>query len=192
MGKIYFVRHGDAEHNVLCVPASNVNDIYGLTAAGRDEAVKCKEQLANIKFDQIFTSRLKRAAQTCGIIVGGDRIKDIQIDNRIIDRDWGVLTGKRYKPTQHGGVEFNVIKSMNYNLQKDFPNMESMDDLEKRMFDFIDDVKAKYPGRNVLVVTHNNCVSMVKVYLYGRPKSGSILEDPLYYVKNCEIVEIEN
>ncbi|HNT53478.1 MAG TPA: histidine phosphatase family protein [Anaerolineaceae bacterium] len=65
--KLYFVRHGESEANVLRV-FSNRPGKHGLTETGRQQAAALAAQLHGIIFERIFASPLLRAQQTAEIL----------------------------------------------------------------------------------------------------------------------------
>ena len=68
--KIYFVRHGESEANVLKV-FSNRPGKHGLTDTGRQQANELAARLIGNQFERIFASPLLRAQQTAEILNQG-------------------------------------------------------------------------------------------------------------------------
>lgn len=63
-----------------------------------------------------------------------------------------------------------------------------MHDFEKRILDFLNDIKKKYEGKTVLIVAHGGVAKVLKAHLYGMPESNNLSEIGM---KNCEIIEAE-
>ena len=66
----------------------------------------------------------------------------------------------------------------NSHLKQGYKGLESIQDLEKRVFSFLDELKEwsdKNPGKNVLVVSHGGVGCIVMSYFMGRPKNGDYL-----------------
>ena len=63
-----------------------------------------------------------------------------------------------------------------------------MHDFEKRILEFLEDIKRKYEGKTVLIVAHGGVAKVLKAHLYGMPKSQNLSEIEM---KNCEIIEAE-
>ena len=73
---------------------------------------------------------------------------------------------------------------MNYQI----PDGENLHDFEKRILDFLEDIKKKYSDKTVLIVAHGGVAKVIKAHLYGMPES-KLLSD--ITMKNCEIIEAE-
>ena len=65
--KIYLVRHGETVFNTMGVLQGWNNS--DLTEKGIEVAKNLGEELADVKFDKVFSSDLKRAADTARLIV---------------------------------------------------------------------------------------------------------------------------
>ena len=65
--RLYFVRHGESEANLLHVIA-NRGHRYGLTARGQQQAVALVHQLRQVPVSGLFTSPLRRAVETATIL----------------------------------------------------------------------------------------------------------------------------
>ena len=136
---IYFV-HGTTTDNAnkLCSgwKEAMLNDL------GREQAKK----LGNIirergdKFDVIFTSDLKRAIESSEIAF--PEIKKIS-DSRLRECNYGVLDGK---------PKSLVIYEEHVKIP--FPDGESLNDVEKRMQEFVDYLKVNYLGKTIGIVAH--------------------------------------
>jgi probable phosphoglycerate mutase len=190
---IYFIRHGRTDQNVAGIVANNFDDTHGLNEQGRKQANNVRENFAKsgVKIDRVYCSPLRRTQETARIIVGSET--PITIDKRLIERDWGEYIGKRYaacKDGTAGAVDFDIVKICNFN-QPQVGRIENLIELEKRIFAVIDEIKRKFKGKNILVVSHGICCNIANAYNWGRPESGLIIE-PKYQVDNCEIVKIKN
>ena len=96
MSFLVLVRHGQSEWNLKKI-FTGWHDI-GLTEAGRQEAQAGGQKLRelNIKFDEAFTSVLKRAYNTLEIILKELSIPDLPTtkNQALNERDYGNLTGR--------------------------------------------------------------------------------------------------
>jgi probable phosphoglycerate mutase len=72
--KLYFVRHGESEANVLNV-ISNRNHRHALTAVGRRQALDLAASLQHVRPTVIYTSPLLRAVQTAQLLSQAPRIE---------------------------------------------------------------------------------------------------------------------
>ena len=136
---IYFV-HGTTTDNAakLCSgwKEAMLNDL------GRRQA----ENLGNVsrergdKFDVMFTSDLKRAVESCNIAFPE---VEKHTDNRLRECNYGNLDG-----------EHKSLVVYEEHVSEAFPNGESLEDVEKRMREFVDFLKENYSGKTVGIVAH--------------------------------------
>lgn len=106
--KVYFVRHGQSEAN-LCRIFSGQSDTR-LTAEGRAQAEAIRPILADIPFDKVYSSDLRRARDTQKIVLPGYEAETTKLLREI---DVGSLVGtsiaefaekhRGVSPTAQGG-----------------------------------------------------------------------------------------
>ena len=90
--KLYFVRHGESEANLLRV-ISNRDLAHGLTERGRQQATELAERLRGVGARQIFSSPILRARQTAQIlseILG----VDYAVTDALREFDCGIAEGR--------------------------------------------------------------------------------------------------
>lgn len=143
---LYVVRHGQTDWNVQGIIQGSTD--IELNSTGIDQAYQTAELLKNIDFSVIYSSPLKRTFDTAKII-NKYHNANIITDNRIIERNFGDFEGTR-----------NVLKDisdyLDFDLNLDTNNVESIKMLLKRIEDFLLDVYNTYKNTdsNILVVTH--------------------------------------
>ena len=167
---LVLVRHGESEWNKL-------NLFTGwrdpdLTEKGVAEAHKAGEQLkaAGISFDVAYTSVLKRAQRTLGIILGELRQTGLATheDKALNERDYGDLSGlNKDDARKRWGEEQVHIWRRSYDINP--PGGESLKDTAARTLPYYDaqiwpEVKA---GRNVIVAAHGNSLRSIIMQLEG-------------------------
>jgi probable phosphoglycerate mutase len=90
--KLYFVRHGESEANLLH-EFSNRGRKHGLTDRGRQQAASLARKLQGASVAKLFSSPLLRAVQTAEILAG-----ELGVPYRVTDAlreyDCGVLEGR--------------------------------------------------------------------------------------------------
>jgi probable phosphoglycerate mutase len=142
--KIIFVRYG---HTNLNNPKrmQGISDL-GLNDKGIEQANDIRKVIENKNIDIIIVSPLKRAIQTAKII-NYNMQKEIIIDKRIIEMNFGNLEGEEYSE-DYWNIDFDY-KSY---------NGESISEFQKRIYGFIEDIKNKFKEKNVLIVAHRRSV----------------------------------
>ena len=178
MGRLYFVRHGETYWNVenkIC----GKTDI-ALTPFGHEQAVRTAETIlkSGIRFDEIISSPLVRAADTAKHIseITG---KPMRLDDRLIEQNFG-----RYESTARNGNEFQKAKEQ---FADRFGDGESMLHLAQRIYNLIDEIKADPERKTYLLVAHNGIARVVESYF--RPMSNR--EYARFGVKNCAVLTYE-
>ena len=92
--KLYVTRHGQTDWNLLQKIQGKAD--IALNDTGRKQARITRDQLQDVPFDILFVSPLKRAYETAVIINEPHRVPIVK-DERIIERDFGILEGSRLK-----------------------------------------------------------------------------------------------
>ena len=181
---VFFMRHGQSIANLK-------NYFYNdedapLTALGCKQAKKAGKKLKEreIQFDAIYCSTYQRAKETCQIVLGelGVDMKNVILDERIEERKFDGLIGETASE-EHYRELFRYDSG-----RSEEDGVETLPALEERARDFIEMLKEKHDGENVLIFSHG-CFGMAfYVVLKGRPKSGSYHDD-LHLLSNCEVYE---
>lgn len=177
--KIYYVRHGQTDWNLARKMQGGQTE-RELNETGIKQAEETKKQLENVNYDIVICSPMDRAKQTAEII-NKERNVPIIIDERIRERKLGELEGNPI-------TEECEKEIWDYNLNVELKNGESILEFEKRILNFIEEIKEKYKDKLVLIIAHGGVAKVLKVYLYGKPKSNNLDEIKM---KNCEIIEAE-
>lgn len=159
---IYFV-HGTTTDNAskLCSgwKEAMLNDLGREQAKNLGNVVREKE----IKFDQIFTSDLKRAIESSNIAFPEyDKITD----NRLRECNYGDLDG-----------EHKSLVIYEDHISISFPNGESLKDVEKRMRDFVSSLKENYDGKTIGIVAHRAPQLALEVITNGLTWEDAISSD---------------
>jgi 2,3-bisphosphoglycerate-dependent phosphoglycerate mutase len=156
---LVLVRHGESEWNKLNLFTGWKDP--DLTEKGMAEARRGAELLKaeGLRFDIAFTSALKRAQHTLGIILnvlGQEQLETIR-DQALNERDYGDLSGlNKDDARKRWGEEQVHIWRRSYDIPP--PGGESLKDTAARVLPYWDariwpEVKA---GRNVIVAAHGN------------------------------------
>ena len=175
--KLYVIRHGLTNCNVEKKYNGKLDE--DINETGILQAKKAQEIIRNLNIDLIICSPLLRTRHTCNII----NVNDVPVifDNRIEERDCGIYTGKELG-------EFYYTDYWNYYSKIKVDGLESIQDLFKRIRDFLDEIKEKYKDKNILLVTHGGVARAIYFYFNELPKDGMIQE---FGSSNCGITEYE-
>ena len=164
---IYYVRHGETEDNVKGISTGR-SDIE-LNNNGLNQAKQTAQKLKDIKFDIAFCSPLKRARQTLQEIIKFHPNLQVIFDERVTERDYGVLTGYQEKQFTFNRWDYNG----NYD---DYKGMESPAKIYNRAKTFYDDIKQTYANKTILLVGHGGFGRATWCYFNGLPQSGDLSE----------------
>ena len=94
--KIYLFRHGQTHYNKKGIFTGWKDS--KLTSRGKKDAQKIGKKLKNKKFKAAFHTRLSRSKNTLNIVLKNHPEKKIiKEDNRIIERSYGILEGKKHE-----------------------------------------------------------------------------------------------
>lgn len=175
-GILCLVRHGQTAWNLEGrmqgreeVP---LND-NGINQA-KDAALGIKKATESgvLKFNKVISSPLERAYDTAKIISEQINIDSVSKDDRLLERDFGILSGYTYE---------NYARAIHANA-KGVEDIESIDAMLERIRSYIaDEVK---PGNVVLSVTHGAMASTLAKY---SEKNPSIPEESIGGVGNCHV-----
>lgn len=174
---LYAVRHGQTEKNKYGLVQGQTE--ADLNEVGISEAEKLQSLVSSLNIDVVISSPLKRAKDTAKIITNNQL--PINIDDRLIERDWGMCEGASID-------EVDTVKCWNFYLNTDANRIEKVQDLLKRVSEFLEDIKVRYSDKNVLVVTHSAILRAIHYCLRPIPEDGDMskLELP-----NLRIIEYE-
>lgn len=174
---LYVVRHGQTLWN-LENRCQGISDIP-LTQLGIDEAKELYPLVKDLNIDVVISSPLSRAIDTAKLLVNNEL--PINVDDRIIERDWGMNEGMKVDEVDHFDC-WDVI--LNTNVQ----GIERVQDFMKRISEFIEDISRRYSDKKVLVVAHSAVIRVIH-YLLGKiPEDGDLTK---INIPNLRIVEYE-
>lgn len=136
-----------------------------LSAEGVHRAKLVAGQLADRKYDVVFSSDLKRAVDITQIFFD-TRFPVVQ-DKRLREVNYGDLNGKPSQP---------LDDAANY-IDTSFPNGESYKDVEARMRSFCDFLKHNYEDKHIAIVAHRAPQLALDVILGGKTWAQAIATD---------------
>ena len=178
MQKIYLVRHGKTEWNNRGI-TQGLTDIP-LSLEGADDAKILAKQMDLSKIDICISSPLSRAYETAKIICQ-DKL-DIIIDEKLKERCYGNYEGKK--------IEFEKVKKYwDYKLDLKDEDVESIKNCLKRAKEFLEDIRVKYPDKNLFIVTHGAFMKALHFNLIGYDCDTDFMS---FFPQNTTIYEYNN
>lgn len=166
MPKLVIVRHGQSQWNLENRFTGWID--IDLSPAGEEEALKAGNKLKEYKFDEAFTSDLKRASRTLDIILKEIDQTDIPVqhDKALNERMYGDLQGlNKDECRKKFGEEQVKIWRRSYDTPP--PNGESLKDTAARVLPYY---KAKIEpelkkGKDILISAHGNSLRALIMHL---------------------------
>ena len=174
--KVFLVRHGESEGNVIHEINDNPLRIVNLTEKGRAQAEAVSGIFRMTRFTHAYTSEFPRARQTAAILLRGHKL-DLLIDARLNER--------------RSGMDGYPVASFN-DLVRDDPvhfrpeRGESFLELMERQRSFLDEISTRHPDGTALAVSHENPIVAAKALLADDPEQ--VVRDS---IANCGWVELD-
>ena len=110
----------------------------------------------------------------------------IIFDKAIEERGFGEFEGKVRTEIYDDIWNSEILD--NFQLNKQYKGVETIQDLCNRVWGLFDELKQDYEYKNILIVTHGGVTRAISGYFNGANKEG-ILED--LGLHNCEIKMFE-
>lgn len=192
-GNVYFtLRHGQSENNALDRVSSNPKNTYHLTKKGKkqvEDSVKAfARRLKGKKIDLIVSSDFARAretAQLAAALLGYDA--KVVIDKRLREINCGMFDDKPV-------AEYHAyFASLEEKFIKAAPKGESLNDVKKRMTEFVYEIDQKYAGKNILIVSHEYPIWALFAGVRGLngAKAVALRKPNADFIKNAEIKKLD-
>ncbi len=150
---LYVVRHGWTEYNEKRLFCGR-SDIP-LAAEGEAQLPALRDAASTLGLAAVYSSPLRRALVTASAVAEGAGLP-VLTDGRLVERDFG----------EFEGTNFDAGGDMLYrgNFACRYPGGESNFDVVARVYPFLDELREKYIGKNVAIVTHGFVCSVIRTY----------------------------
>ena len=176
--KLYIVRHGETEWNVIKRFQGQLNT--PLTEKGMEKLRETGKNLENVLFEEVYTSELERTVKSAEIILNENRgyknkkmeLKKLAELNEVY---FGVWQGLKYEevflkyPEEANNYFYNVKNYKAENVEA-----ENLKDALERFLRGINKILDNHKSGNILIVTH-----------------GTVFEMFINYVGNSSIFDID-
>lgn len=173
---ICFVRHGQTDWNIKGLMQGReevpLNEIGIKQAEWAAHFFHIAREKYGVRWDKVVSSPLSRAEKTARIIANGAKCDNLYADKRLIERDFGELSGFHYDA---------YSKAISENVAG-VSSIETVEDLISRVDDFIR--SSVTVGENIVVVTHG---AVGRIYAANSEKASGIEEDDIKMFSNCHM-----
>jgi len=149
MNRLIIARHGETIENGLNICQGQ--DHGTLSEKGIRENEKLGEQLKQFSFQTIYSSPLRRALQTAQAIQKHNNDSRIITDERLMERNLGILQGKAY-PEPY--VETDM-----------YEGMETIESVAERSANFLDEIKRNHSNETIVLVSHGYIIKVMLALL---------------------------
>lgn len=164
--KYYILRHGEAVSNVKniisCWPEKFKNP---LTNNGKEQIKKAARELKDKNISLIFASPLLRTRQTADIVGKALKVKP-KPDKRLREIGFGNLNSKTVEEFE------SHFKGLSERIKGRVHGGENYTEVSRRMFGFLKEINQKYKNKNILIVSHQAPLLLLR----AKVKDVSILE----------------
>ena len=174
-------RHGQTDWNID-LRLQGTADIP-MNEFGVQQVSLAAEKLAEMSWDVVLTSPLGRARQSASIIANRLRISEVQTNELLLERAFGIGEGMLYDEWTSKFAHLDEI-----------PGAESTAQITARAEQLLSNLHSEYEGKKVLAVSHGALIRFVlQVVTQGEvPPKGERLENAsLHVVKKLETWELE-
>jgi len=152
--RLILTRYGETEENKKHIIQGHLPGT--LSVEGIEQGRKLAERLRSEKIDAIFSSDLKRAADTAKMIAKFHPGIKVVYTEKLCEGDPGSFTGQSSREVDWSNRPADA---------------ETTEQMQKRAGDFLEEVYEKYPDKAVLFVGHNGInksfVTYIKNLLYN-------------------------
>lgn len=172
--KIYIIRHGQTDYNLQgIVQGSGVDS--SLNATGRAQAQAFFEMYGDVVFDKIYTSSLKRTAQTVArFLEKGIPHEALSGLNEI---SWGTNEGQKITPDEDAYYHWMLQQWQGGNTGLRIQGGESPDEVALRQQPVIDKILDNDKDKTILVCMHGRALRILMCQLLHYPlKSMDMFE----------------
>ena len=177
--KLYFVRHGESEANLLH-KISNRGLKHGLTDKGRAQAISLAQTLESTSFAKLYSSPLLRAVQTAEILSQGLEIP-FEITDAMREFDCGIIEGKSDPASWQIHIQAREAWILRKEWNKRIEGGESFLEIRNRFLPFIEELIQKHGStqNNLLLVGHGGLFQCMLPLIFTNVESEHVMELPV-------------
>lgn len=176
----YIIRHGETVWNTQGLMQGHQDS--PLTPQGEEQVHELAQRLTHVHFDHVFSSDLLRAKRTAELLMIEKKLA-VTTTHLLRERSFG----------KYEGTSRDIFRAENKELIKQYEalskaeqwkfkyadDMESNEEVEKRLLPFLREVAVTYAGATILVVTHGGVVRTLLRHL-GSDLADGIINNTAY------------
>ena len=165
---IYLIRHGETDYNKMgIVQGSGIDS--SLNATGRKQAEAFYNMYKRVRFDNIYTSKLTRTAQSVApFIENGRNIVKLDELNEI---NWGIVEGQ--KPDSLANKQFKDTMKLwrdgDYHISVE--GGETPFEMQQRQIVGIQKILSRTDEKTILVASHGRAMRSLMCTMLDKPLS---------------------
>lgn len=148
--RVYLIRHGETEWNFSGRKQGHLDS--PLTPRGIAQAEALAARLSVESFSKLYSSDLGRASSTARI-VGRDTGRDVSLDPRLRERNFGIFQGLTEAEIEADYPE-DYRRFSGENADYRIPRGESAREFLIRATSCLDELAAQHRGESIVVITH--------------------------------------
>jgi broad specificity phosphatase PhoE len=156
--RLTIVRHGQTIENNNGITQGQTHGT--LSEIGHKQIKKVAQHLMNEKYDFAYSSDLGRAINTAKEILTYHPKTKLKYDIRLREWSRGIFDGKHHTLAQEHvnclGVDYEEYR---------WENGENVEDVKKRVIEFLKDMISKHKNDKVLLVGHGGPITLMLRYL---------------------------
>ncbi|NWG06041.1 MAG: histidine phosphatase family protein [Chloroflexi bacterium] len=177
------LRHAHTQYNAERRYAGSID--IPLSESGVNDARQAAAKLADVKFDMVITSKLKRAIQTAQLLIGNSTpIIQNELCN---ERNFGIMEGLTWEDVQTLQPPVLMINVGNDLHTVNPKGGEPFEDVWERAKRFRQLIFQAYAGANILVVSHGVFLQM----FHGLLRGLNCIESLGSYPSNLELAKFQ-
>lgn len=190
--KLYFVRHGESEANLLNVFSDREDHVHALTPLGKRQAFTLAEKLQDQDADigWIYSSPLLRARQTASIIATRLHAK-LQVTPSLREYDCGILEGRSDPASWE--IYDRVLRDwmVHERFGERIEGGESFEEMEARFVPFVKEAveRHRWSSKDTLFVGHGGLYRCMLPRLLKNIDLAFSLSHPLGHT-DCVIAKV--
>lgn len=159
---LFVLTHSESDFNKRHIFTGRTDVV--LTKEGLRKAGLAAKILKNRQIDVAYRTSLTRTKQTLDVILKYHPDTQVVIDDRLIERDYGDLSGQNKDEFAKAHPDLYPIYHRSYDIPP--PNGESMVTVEKRVLSALHEIinRMKKEKINILIVAHGNAIRPIRRY----------------------------